>query len=43
MNITKTVGGVGFWQTKAHMEKNPQVPSVLYLAGTMPSTGKKTK
>ena len=28
------VGGVGCWQTKAHMEKDPQVPSVLHLAVT---------
>ena len=28
------VGGVGCWQTKAHMEKDPQVPSVSHLAVT---------
>ena len=36
MTITETVlallVGFGCWQTKAHMEKNPQVPSVLHLA-----------
>ena len=36
MTITETVlallVGFGCWQTKAHMEKNPQVPSALHLA-----------